>query len=406
MSIPAIPLRRRPLDGIRVLDLTRLLPGNYATQQLADFGADVIKVEPPEGDPARWSPPMTHEGSLYFALLNHNKRSLAIDLKAQAGREALLRLIATADVLVESFRPGVMERLGLGPDVLRSRFPRLVTCAITGYGQDGPDSHLPGHDLNYLGRAGMVDMNRAAPDQPPVLPPTQIADLAAGALPAVIGILLALVGRAATGRGDAVDVSMLDGALALQPVALAGLLAGIDPQPGTHQLHGGDPAYAIYCTGDGEYVTLGALEPKFWQRFCYLVGRSDLALLHGPAAWERRDELRREVAAIFATRTRAEWLSLLADDDTCVGPVQTLRQALDDPQIQARGIVRPTNLGLEAEGMALAPFPRLAHAAPPPDRPPPLLGEQGIAILTEAGLTSAEIDELIRQRVVLVHEGR
>ncbi len=429
MNAPfALDTRARPLAGIRVLDLTRLLPGNYATQMLADFGADVIKVEPPEGDPARWMPPLSSRNddqapiSLYFALLNRNKRSLAIDLKAPSGRDALLRLIASADVVLESFRPGVMERLGLGAAMLTSRFPRLIYGAITGYGQDGPASHLPGHDINYLGRAGMLDMNRATmvgplpPDGspadtttlgPPALAPTQIADLAAGALPAVIGVLLALVRRAATGRGDIIDVSMFDGAVALQPIALAAHLAGLFPRPGLASdatpapLNGGDPAYNVYRTRDGEYLTLGALEPKFWQRVCSILGRPDLIPLHGEAAIERRVALHAELAAIFATRTRAEWLSMLADEDTCVGPVLTFAETLEDPLTLARGLTQPADLGLSEPGLAFAPFPRLASAAPPVDRPPPLLGEHGVAILTEAGLSKPEITDLLRQRVVL-----
>ncbi len=394
--------RRLPLAGVRVLDLTRLLPGGYATQLLADWGADVIKLEDPRGgDPARWSQPIVDGTSIYYLALNRNKRSLAIDLKVPAGRDALLRLIATADVLMESFRPGVMERLGLGPQTLLARFPRLIYCAITGYGQDGPAAQRAGHDLNYLGYAGLLDMNRAAPEDAPTLPPTQIADLAGGALPAVMGILAALVSRATTGRGDMVDVSMLDCSLALQPLAVAlALAAGNAPRPGQPQLHGGDPVYGIYATSDGRHITLAALEPKFWERFCQLVNHPEWIPLHGVTDPARRERLRHDLAALFATRAQAEWLALLADEDVCVGPVLTLDEALADPQIQARGMVRDAETGNEQLTQALAPVPHLASAAPPPRRPPPLLGEHSEEILVEAGLTKSEIAALRKAGVV------
>jgi len=394
--------RRLPLAGVRILDLTRLLPGGYATQLLADWGADVIKVEDPRGgDPSRWSQPIVDGTSIYFLALNRNKRSLAIDLKAPEGRDALLRLIATADVIVESFRPGVMERLGLGPQQLRAQFPRLIYCAITGYGQDGPASQRAGHDLNYLGYAGLLDMNRGSPDAMPTLPPTQIADLAGGALPAVMGILAALVGRSVNGQGDMVDVSMLDCSLALQPLAAALALAtGSAPRPGQPQLHGGDPVYGIYATGDGRHVTLAALEPKFWERFCQLVQHPEWIPLHGVTDPTRRERLRQEIATLFATRSQAEWLALLAEEDACVGPVLTLDEALAAPQIQARGMLRAAATGNEQLTQALAPVPRLANAAPPPRRPPPLLGEHSDAVLAEAGLTKGEIAALRKAGVV------
>lgn len=392
---------RLPLKGLRVIDLSRLLPGGYATQLLADFGADVVKVEDPQGgDPARWMEPMLEDASLYFVAMNRNKRSLAIDLKQPAGREALLQVLATADVLVESFRPGVMDRLGLGPDLLRERLPRLVYCAITGYGQDGPARLRAGHDVNYEGYAGMLAMNLAANGQP-VLPPAQLADIAGGAWPALVGILTALLARGVTGQGDIVDVSMLDGTLALQPLlAVVALATGQAPAPGAMQLHGGDPAYSIYQTSDGLYVTLGALEHKFWARFCTLVDRPDLIPSHGPAVGARREEIRAQVAAIFASRPRAEWLALLGDEDACVGPVYTYTEALRDPQIQARQLIRSANLGMENFAAALAPTPRLVHAAPPPQQPPPRLGEHSDAILREAGLDDAAIAALHAAGVV------
>ncbi len=397
-SKPDVP--QYPLAGLRVLDLTRLLPGGYATQLLADFGADVIKVEDPVGgDPARWSEPVIAGNSLYFAALNRNKRSLAINLKHPDGHAAFLRLVADSDVLVESFRPGVMARLGLGPQQLRERFPALIYCAITGYGQDGPWRGRAGHDLNYLGIGGMLDPRRG-PGSAPELPQTQWADLAAGALPAVLGILLALLGRSRHGQGDIVDVSMLDGTLALQPLQIVAMLAGVSTQDGARQLHGGDPAYGIYMTADGAYLTLAALEPKFWRRFCEIIGRSDLIPLHGPAAWAHRDALRRDLTRIFATRTLAAWLELFDGEDACVAPVNTLAQAMREPQVRERHLLRDVDLGLGESGQALAPVPRLAGVDAPMNRPPPLLGQDSESILAEAGFSIEEIAALQRSGAV------
>ena len=393
--------KRLPLAGLRIIDLTRLLPGGYATQWLGDLGADVIKVEDPRGgDPGRWSEPIVDGSSLYFLALNRNKRSLALDLKAPEGRDALHRLIATADIVIESFRPGVMERLGLGPATLRTQFPRLIYCAITGYGQDGPAALRPGHDLNYLGYAGMLHLNRAA-DMAPALPATQIADLAGGALPALLGILTALVGRGVTGQGDIVDVSMLDSTLALQPLQVMLTLAtGTAPNPGEPQLHGGEPVYGIYQAADGAYLTLAALEPKFWERFCTLVEHLEWVPLHFTKNTVQREQLRRDLTTLFATRPRAAWLALLAEEDTCVGPVLTLAETLADPQVRARHMIRETNLGTEQVTQTLAPTPRLAQAAPPPRRPPPLLGEHSDAVLAEAGLSADEIATLHKKGIV------
>ncbi len=392
---------RFPLQGIRVVDFTRLLPGGYATQMLADWGAEVIKVEDPRGgDPARWSAPMVEGVSLYFAVMNRNKRSLAVDLKAAAGRDAVLRLIATADVVIESFRPGVMARLGLGADALLARFPRLIYCAVTGYGQDGPAAERAGHDLNYQGVTGMLSLNRATPDDPPVLPATQLADIAGGALPAVMAILAALVGRAATGRGEIIDISMHDATLALQPLQSILALAGHPVEPGGPQLHGGDPAYGIYAASDGRFVTLAALEPKFWERFCDLAGHPEWIPFHGTRVPAQREQLRRDLAALFATRTRDEWQALLEDGDTCVGPVLSLNEALATPQTQARGVVMPADMGTDLVAHTLRFTPRLAHAPAPSRRAPPLLGEHSAAVLAEAGLTPAEIAALNASGIV------
>ncbi|HYQ81796.1 MAG TPA: CoA transferase, partial [Anaeromyxobacteraceae bacterium] len=295
---------RLPLDGVRVLDLSRLLPGPYATLVLADLGADVVKVEEaPGGDYLRWMPPLAGEQSGFFHALNRNKRSLRLDLKKPAGAAAFRRLVRRFDVVVESFRPGVMDRLGLGYEALRAAQPGLVLCSISGYGQDGPYRNRAGHDLDYCATAGVLALN--GPPERPLPPGVQVADVAGGSWPAVAGVLAALVRRAATGEGGHVDVSMTDGALAMLVLQLGGAAArGTPLQRAGEMLNGGAACYGVYRTRDGRFVALGALEPKFFRRFCEAAGRPDLAERQfddggrGPLA---------ELTALFAARTRDEW---------------------------------------------------------------------------------------------------
>src|SRR2546429_4248970 len=254
------------LSGIRILDLSRLLPGAYASQMLADFGADVIKVEEPgSGDYGRFMPPHGPGGmSLYFTAINRNKRSITLNLKAEQGREVFLRMLRHADVVLDSFRAGVMERLGLGYEQLKELHPGIIYCAISGYGQDGPYRLRAGHDLNYAGYAGLLHYNRG-PHGEPAMPATQLGDLAGGSFMAVIGILTTLLGRNQAGEGRAIDVSMTEGVMALLPLfATAYLNTAEAPQPGRSALDGGLPCYNIYETSDGKHVTLAALEYKFW----------------------------------------------------------------------------------------------------------------------------------------------
>ena len=256
----------QPLSGIRILDLSRLIPGAYASQMLADFGAEVIKVEEPgSGDYGRFMPPYGAGGmSLFFTTINRNKRSITLNLKTEEGRAIFLRLVRDADVVLESFRPGVMERLGLGHERLREVQPGIIYCVISGYGQDGPYRLRAGHDLNYAGYAGLLHYNRG-PNGEPAMPPTQLGDLAGGSFLAVVGILAAVVGRTQTGEGRKIDVSMTEGVMSLLPlVASAYLNTGKAPRPGHSALDGGLPCYNIYETKDGRHVTLAALEPKFW----------------------------------------------------------------------------------------------------------------------------------------------
>ena len=297
------------LEGIRILDLTRLLPGAVATEWLCEFGAEVIKIEqPPVGDYARES------YAALFEQTNLGKKSVEIDLKGDVGRESFLKLVAGADVLIEGFRPGVMERLGLGFALLNDANPRLIYVALTGYGSDGPHALLAGHDVNYLAMSGVLDLIRSE-DGVPVIPGVQIADLAGGSMQAIIGILLALQARHRTGRGQRVDVSMTDGCSVLLPVARAG---------GSKLLSGKYACYHVYEAAGDSYVAVGALEPKFWANLCRELGLDELVELH---LAEEQAPLIAAVAQVFKTATAEEWFKKLGAKDCCVTPVRAAHGA-------------------------------------------------------------------------------
>ena len=391
----------QPLSGIRILDLTRLLPGAYASQILADFGADVIKVEEPgSGDYGRFMPPHGPGGmSLYFTAINRNKRSITLNLKTEEGREVFLRLARDADVVLESFRPGVMERLGLGYERLKEAQPGIIYCAISGYGQDGPYHLRAGHDLNYAGYAGLLHYNRGAHSEP-AMPATQLGDLAGGSYMAVMGILAAVVGRTKTGEGRKIDVSMTEGVMSLLPlVASAYLNTGKAPRPGHSALDGGLPCYNIYETKDGKHVTLAALEPKFWHTFCTHIGHLELLPFHLPVGPGEREEAMEALRAIFKTRTRDEWVAELGEIDACVGPVYSIDEALNDRHAQARGETVTSGKG-EERLHTLRSFPRISGVEDERRYAPPGMGEQTGELLLEAGYSATEIAEFKTRGVI------
>jgi alpha-methylacyl-CoA racemase len=386
------------LAGLRVLDLTRLLPGGFCSLLLADFGADVIKVEDTgAGDYVRWAEPRyagadPSAAAAPFLALNRGKRSVRIDLKTESGREVLLRLARDADVLLESFRPGVLDRLGVGWERLRAENPRLVYCAITGYGQDGPNRDRAGHDMNYLALAGVLGLTGAA-DGPPVQAAGQIADLGGGALMAAFGILAALRERDRSGEGQLVDVAMTDGALSWLAMDAARTLAcGEVPERGGLPLAGGLLCYRPYRCADG-WVALGALEPKFWRAWCAGVGREDLIerQLDGPGS-----PAHAEVEAVFAARSREEWAAFGAEHDCCLEPVLGLGEALASPLFAAREmVVEVPQPGAEEPVRLLGVPVKLSRTPGDPRRAGgPALGEHTDAVLGEAGYDAEAIAAL------------
>jgi len=385
-----------PLDGVRILDLTRLLPGGYATLLLGDLGADVVKVEEPgRGDYIRWTPPIVDGESAAHLALNRGKRSVTLNLKDPAGVDLLRRLAETYDVLVESFRPGVMDRLGVGPAALAEVNPRLVYCAISGYGQDGPYRDAVGHDINYMGYAGALGLSGQA-GGPPVVPAVQVGDLAGGGMAAAIAILAALLERDRTGRGRFVDTSMTDGAVSWLTIHAGGFLAtGTEPERGRMPLSGAYACYRVYRCADDRYVTVGALEPQFWTALCGALGVPELVHTQfGPP--EEQDRMAERVQAIFAEHTRDEWLERLNGLEACVGPVNTLGEAFADPQIAHRSLV--AEVGSRAVGPA-SPFvmdgERIQRLSPAPG-----FGEHTSEVLAEVGVTEGDLADLRSRGVV------
>jgi alpha-methylacyl-CoA racemase len=379
-----------PLAGVRVLDLSRLLPGPFASLVLADLGAQVDKIEEPAGgDYLRAMPPLRADTSSMFLALNRNKRSACLDLKMERGRAALLELAAHSDVLLEQFRPGVLDRLGLGHRTLLEKNPRLIVCALTGYGQDGPLAHRSGHDLNYLARAGVLGMNGPA-DAAPQVPGFQLADIGGG-LWCVAGILAALFKRNATeasgavAEGSVIDISMLESSMAFAISGFGQLFGGARPQRGDGPLTGGLALYRVYGTRDGRFVTLGALEPKFWQAFCAGAGlEPDMsALLPGPHQAALKETLR----ALFASRTRAEWEAFARENDCCLEPVLEPDELRTDPQLRARGAF----FAIDSPWGAIEQLKTPLTPAGAVHAPPPRQGEHTDAILREAGLDDATI---------------
>ncbi|RIK31918.1 MAG: CoA transferase [Anaerolineae bacterium] len=375
----------QPLQGIRILDLTRLLPGPFVTQLLADMGAEIIKVETPTaGDYARLAPPEMGLGGLFEAI-NQGKKSVAVNYRNARGRETFLQLVATADVVIESFRPGTAERMKIDYETLRTVKPDLIYCALSGYGQTGPFAKRAGHDLNYAAISGALSLN-AAEGKPPQVYGLAVADLS-GAMMAGMSILGALLNRQKTGEGAYLDAALLDGILAwMIPMAGAPFFSGVPVTGGTLPLQGGLACYNVYETADGKFISLGALEPTFWSDFCKVTGRNDLLTRQFDRA------VKDEVAAVFKGKSLAAWLDAFSDTDGCVEPVLSFEEALTHPQVRARGYVREEKGRLAGLN---SPFAYGSGEA----RPAPKLGEHTREILAEI-LSAEELDELSQAGII------
>jgi alpha-methylacyl-CoA racemase len=389
------PPRPKPLADIRVLDLSRLLPGPMATLHLAGLGADVIRIEP-VGDQEPASAEHVHDArpdprKLLYLMLNRNKRALQIDLKRTAGREIFLRLAKKADVVVEGFRPGVVDRLGIGYEAVRAINPRVVYCSISGYGQDGPDRLRAGHDINYMACAGVGDQIGISGGAP-AIPNLQIGDLLGGSLTSVMGILAGLVDAQARGMGRYVDVAMTDSLMAHSVLALSRMAGSGGTAPrGEDMLSGELPCYNYYRTGDGRYLAVGALEPKFWERLCDALERPGLKpehLVHGPAARRVRCELQ----AIFGAQNSDHWMRLFRDVDCCVTLVLTLEEAMVSGQARAREMVVETECPGIGKWVEFAPPLKMSDLDFEPDSPCSRGCTQTDQILEAAGYSAGEID--------------
>ncbi len=377
------------LDGIRVLDLSRLLPGPFLTMVLADMGADVIKIEAPNvGDYLRSIPPAKGGMSGRFLAVNRDKRSLVLDLKSDVGRQALLKMVESADVVIETFRPGVMKRLGVDFDVLKQHNKNIILCSISGFGQDGALCKRAGHDLNYIALAGVLAMGGEAGGKP-MMPGVQIADLAGGALWGATAVLGALVGRSKHG-GQHLDISMTEGALALLAAELGHLDCGTEtPTRGRESLNGGLACYGVYRTKDNRYVSVGALEPKFWMAFNTAIGRQgNVAEVMAPPA--KQAELRDELSEILAGKTRDEWAAIFAEHDCCTEAVLELDELQDHKLHKSRDVffTVPCDGGEVLQVRTPVGRPSAKHLAP-------TLGQHSVEVLQEFGFSADEITALV-----------
>jgi alpha-methylacyl-CoA racemase len=388
-----------PLSGVRIIDLTRLYPGPLATMILGDLGADVIKVEDPSrGDLMRYLPPQKNGIGQGFLALNRSKRSLALDLKSARGRELFFDLVRVCDVVVEGFRPGVIERLGIAYAELKKARADIILCSISGYGQTGPYRLRAGHDINYCARAGVLGASGER-GGPPMMPGVQIADVGGGSWQALAAIMGALFQRERSGHGQWLDLSMTDGVLTTTLLAMQSVLAG-EPQPerGEAPLAGGLPGYGIFVTKDGKHMAAGAIEPQFFAALCQALGLPELRE-RGACLGEEGRQVKRELAAAFLARNQSEWIEIFSKVDACVEPVLEGSEVLEDEQLVTRGMFFEMDHPLAGSLTQMASPLRLAGCLKP-NLPPPGLGEHTAEIMAELGLESEEIADLAERGVL------
>ncbi|MGB1253940.1 MAG: CaiB/BaiF CoA transferase family protein [Candidatus Promineifilaceae bacterium] len=388
-----------PLINLKILDFSTLLPGPYATMMLADLGAEVLRIEAP-GRPGlmRLLPPFDQDGvSAGHGTLNRSKRSLGLNLKTDGALEIIQSLITKQgyNIIVEQMRPGVMDRLGVGYEALKAVCPDIIYCSLTGYGQTGPMRDRAGHDLNYLALSGMLGhYGRNGDHMPPPLP-TQVADIGAGSMHLVIGLLSAVIRRTATGEGGHVDISMHDGSVAWNTtMAAETLMSGISAEPEAKPLNGGT-FYDLYETSDGKLLSVGSLEPKFWKQFCHAIGRDDLFIRGLNFDIEAQQALKPEIRAAIKSKTLAEWEIIFADYDACVEPVLSTQEALDSAHVRERGMV------VDVAGQQQVGTPiRMTGFSAEYKHIGAKLGAHTHQILQSLGYTDDKINQLLQDGVV------
>ena len=383
------------LDRLRVIDLSRHAPGPFCSMLLADFGADVVVVEQPAGSGRSVAEELgVGERARVFNPVGRNKRSIALDLKQATARDACLRLMSEADIVVEGFRPGVAKRLGVDYDVVRESNPGVIYCSISGYGQDGPYADLVGHDLNYISLGGVLGMT-GWPGQPPAIPVNVIGDFAAGGLYAAFAVMAAVEARHATGRGQYIDMAMSDGVMSLANLAVSDYFtSGEAPRPGRYFLNGSLPCYNVYQTGDGKWLSIGCMEPWFWAKLCTRLGCEQFAEVQFDEA--RFPEIFEFLRARFRERKRDEWFADLRRDEICVMPVYALDEAVADPHMRAREMIveleHPEFGTVQQVGIA----PKLSETPGSVRSLPSRCGADAEEVLREANFSEAEIAELTR----------
>ena len=393
------------LSGIKVLDVTGIGPASFAAMTLGDMGADVIKINMPLGAGDRGvgqGVSVVDEPIAFDPGTIRNKKNIALNLKTKAGQRLFHRLAETADIIIEAFRPGVMDRLGVGYETISEINPRIIYCSVSGYGQDGPYRELSGHDNNYAGMGGALGLIGYSADEPPVLAQTVLADMSAAVMQSTIGMLLAICARERTGRGQLVDISMTDGVVFLLntiPEAAEYLMSGVVPQRGQGIFGGNQPAYTVYQTGDGKYLTLGCLEPHFWLKLCEALDRNDL-IPHQYAESPKKEEVFDKLKQIFRTKTRDEWFELLSKADVPVGKVLDVDEVFSDLNVLHRQMVFDFDHPRFGK-MKQIGFPIKLSDTPGQVRiPAASLGEHTDEVLSSLGYSQDDIDAWRQERVI------